>query len=171
MGTQGSSAVKEVFMGSSTIEVLQKIDFCPIVAVPANYDYDVPDKIAFATNFEHIYSKVELIPLITIAELWDSAIEFVHIDKGTELMAHQKTAKKVLKDRFYGLSYKYVEIDGHSKISEAIMEYASNHKDIGMIAMVNYWHSFFEKLIKENIIKRVAFHTEVPFLIFPLIDP
>jgi len=37
--------------------------------------------------------------------------------------------------------------------------------------MVNYWHSFFEKLTKENVIKRVAFNTEVPFLIFPLIEP
>jgi nucleotide-binding universal stress UspA family protein len=170
MGTKGSSAVKEVFMGSSTINVLQHIDFCPIMAVPGNFDFDLPDKIAFATNFEHIYSEVELGPLIAWAKLWDSKIEIVHINKGTELMDHQKTAKNVLKDRFRELSYKYIEVKGHSKVSEAIMAYTATNKDIGMIAMVNYWHSFFEKLTKENVIKRVAFQTAVPFLIFPLTD-
>lgn len=171
MGTKGSTAVKEVFMGSSTVAVLQKIDFCPIVAVPADYNFDLPDKIAFATNFEHIYSKVELVPLIELAKLCNATVEIVHINTGTELMDHQKTAKNVLKERFHELSFEYVEVDGYSKISEAIMKYTSTNEDIGMIAMVNYWHSFFEKLTKENVIKRVAFHTELPFMIFPLIDP
>ncbi len=171
MGTKGSSAVKEVFMGSSTIKVLQKIDFCPIIAVPSNYNFKIPDKIAFATNFEHTYSKAELLPLTDSARLWNSEITIVHAEKGKELLAHQKTAKKLLSEKLHALPHTFVEVNGHSKISEAIMAYTEENENIGMIAMINYWHSFFEKLTKENIIKRVAFYTEVPFLIFPLIDP
>ncbi|WP_273565652.1 universal stress protein [Maribacter halichondriae] len=170
MGTKGSSAAKEVFMGSSTIKVLQNLDFCPIMAVPGNYDFDLPDKIAFATNFEHTYLKVELVPLIEIAKLWNSEILVVHVDKGKGLSRQQETNKDLLTQLLKGLNYKFMEVEGHAKISEAIMSYASENKNIGMIAMINYWHSFFEKLTKENVIKRVAFHTEVPFLIFPLID-
>ncbi|MCM4173296.1 universal stress protein [Arenibacter sp. TNZ] len=169
MGTKGSSALKEVFMGSSTVKVIQNIDFCPIIAVPENYNLDLPDEIAFATNFEHIYSEVELIPLISLAKLWNSKIAIVHINTGKELLAHQKTAKDLISERFRGIKYSFEEINGYSNISGAINSYARDHKNIGMIAMVNYWHSFFEKLIKENVIKRVAFNTEVPFLIFPLI--
>ena len=171
MGTKGSSAVKEVFMGSNTIKVLQHIDFCPIVAVPGNFDFDLPDKIAFATNFEHTYTKVELIPLIEMAKLWDSEISIVHVDRGKGLSAEQESSKKLLTKRLKGLKHTFVKVSGHSKISEAIMVFAAQNDDIGMIAMINYWHSFFEKLTKEHVIKRVAFHTEVPFLIFPLIDP
>lgn len=169
MGTKGSSAVKEVFMGSSTIKVLQHIDFCPLIAVPENYDFDLPDKIAFATNFEHIYSEVELIPLKGMAKLWDSEITIVHIDSG-KLTTQQETSKDLLNERLKGLKFRFIEVEGQSKISDAIMTYASENENIGMVAMINYWHSFFERLTKENVIKRVAFHTEVPFLIFPLID-
>jgi nucleotide-binding universal stress UspA family protein len=170
MGTKGSSAVKEVFMGSSTIKVLQHIDFCPIVAVPGNYDFDLPDQIAFATNFEHTYSKVELVPLMEMAKLWDSEIAIVHIDNGKISSTEQQTNKDLLAKRLKGLKYNFVEIVGHPKISEAIMSYTAKNENIGMVAMINYWHGFFAKLTKENVIKQVAFHTEIPFLIFPRID-
>ncbi|MDL5512404.1 universal stress protein [Arenibacter sp. M-2] len=171
MGTKGSSALKEVFMGSNTLRVIQKIDFCPIIAVPGKYDFEAPKEIAFATNFEHIYSEVELVPLLELAKLWDSKITIVHIGIGKELHPHQQTAKDLLPKRFLDIKYGFEEIKGHKNISGAINNYTHVNDNIGMIAMVNYWHSFFEKLTNENVINRVAFNTEVPFLIFPLIEP
>jgi nucleotide-binding universal stress UspA family protein len=172
MGTKGSSAIKEIFMGSNTVKVIQNIDFCPIIAVPGDYIFDLPDKIAFATNFEHMYSKIELIPFIDLAKLWNSEITIVHVDMEEKgLTKQQKRSKNVLIDRLYGLSHSFEEIKGERKISDAIKSYVSNEKEVGMVAMIGYWHSFFEKLTKENVIKRVAFNTEVPFMVFPLIDP
>ena len=170
MGTKGSSAIKEVFMGSNTVNIIQKIDFCPIIAVPGDYNFRLPNEIAFATNYEHIYSKVELIPLIKMAKLWDASIHIVHIDTGKEMLPHQKTAKNLLAERFSKLEHHFEEVVGQSTISGAINAYTQEQNNIGMLAMINYWHSFFEKLIKENVIKRVAFSTEVPFLILPLIE-
>ncbi|MFT5735979.1 MAG: nucleotide-binding universal stress UspA family protein [Maribacter sp.] len=171
MGTKGSSAVKEVFMGSNTVSVIKHIDFCRLVAVPENYSFVSPEQIAFATNFEHVSSKVELNPLIDLAKLCDSEIIIVHVDMGKNLTSQQQTCKNILMKRLDGLPHRFEEVEGASKISDAIQSYISENKDIGMIAMANYWHSFFERLTKENVINRIVFDTEVPFLIFPLIDP
>ncbi|NNE75469.1 MAG: universal stress protein [Pricia sp.] len=171
MGTKGSSAIKEVFMGSSTVSVMKHIDFCPLIAVPENYSFDLPAKIAFATNFEHTYTQVELIPLIDLAKLCSSEIAIVHVDTGKGLTTPQTTSKKLLAKRFAGLHHQFVEVKGKNKISEAIKSFASETKEIGMIAMINYWHSFFEKLTKEEVVKKITFTTEVPFLILPLISP
>lgn len=171
MGTKGSSALKEVFMGSNTVRVIRKIDFCPIMAVPEDYVFVPPKEIAFATNFEHTYSEVELVPLMELAKLWDSKITIVHKGTGKELHPHQQTAKDLLPKRLFGIKYGFEEIKGHNNISGAINKYTRENENIGMISMVNYWHSFFEKLTNENVINRVAFSTEIPFLIFPLIEP
>lgn len=171
MGTKGSSAIKQVFMGSNTVSVIKHIDFCRLIAVPENYSFDIPDQIVFATNFEHVYLKAELNPLIDLAKLWHSEIIVLHVDTGKKLTPQQETCKNVLAEHLNGLSHRFVEAKGQSKISDTIKSFTSENEDIGMIAMVNYWHSFFEKLTKENVINRVAFHTEVPFFIFPLIDP
>lgn len=170
MGTKGSSAIKEVFMGSNTVKVIKHIDFCPLVAVPENYSFDLPDEIGFATNFEHVYSKVELNPLINLAKLWNSTIVVVHVDKGKSLTEAQEKCKEVLKTRFDGYPFRFEDIKGDTSVASVISEYARNNEDIGMIAMMSYWHGFLEKLIKEEVIKKVTFNTEVPFLIFPVIE-
>ena len=171
MGTKGSSAVKEVFMGSNTVRVIKNLDFCPIVAVPENYHFEIPDQVAFATNFEHVYVEAELNPLAELAKLWDTKIIVLHVDTGKKLTQQQETSKNLLTERLEGLPHQLVEVEGESKISDAIQSFTSKNEQVHMIAMVNYWHSFFERLTKENVINRVAFSSEVPFLIFPLIDP
>lgn len=170
MGSKGSSAVKEVFMGSSTVSVIKHIDFCRLVIVPENYSFRIPEQIAFATNFEHVYSKVELTPLFNLANLWDSEIVVVHVDTRKKITPHQETCKNLLAERLDGLRISFAEVPRESKISDAIQLFTSKNTAVGMIAMVNYWHSFFEKLTSENVINRVAFQTKVPFLIFPVID-
>lgn len=170
MGSNGSSAVKEVFIGSSTVSVIKHIDFCRLVVVPENYSFHIPKQIAFVTNFEHVYSKVELTPLLNLANLWDSEIVIVHVDTGKKITPHQETCKNLLAERLDGLRIHFKEVPGESKISDTIQLFTSEHTAIGMIAMVNYWHSFFEKLTTENVINRVAFQTKVPFLIFPIIE-
>ena len=42
--------------------------------------------------------------------------------------------------------------------------------NIDMLAMVNYKHSFLERLGREPVIKRVAFDLDIPFLIIPYED-
>jgi hypothetical protein len=39
--------------------------------------------------------------------------------------------------------------------------------DINILAMVNYKHSFIEKIINEPVIKKIGFNPKVPFLVIP----
>ncbi|HMB61515.1 MAG TPA: universal stress protein [Eudoraea sp.] len=171
MGTKGSSAIKEIFMGSNTVSAIKNLKFCPLIAVPENSAFRPLHEIAFATNFEHMYAKAELIPLIDLAKLWDSEIAIVHVDMGKGLSSLQETGKNLLSERFHGLQHQFKEIRGTAGISEAIKSYSSKNKETGMIAMVNYRHGFFENFTKGSVIKRVAFFTEVPFLTLPLVSP
>lgn len=171
MGSKGSSAVKEVFMGSSTVSVIKHIDFCRLIVVPENYTFRFPKQIAFATNFKQTYSKVALAPLIDLANLWDSEVVIVHVATGKRLSPQQESSKNALVANFDGLSLSIKEVPPVSKISAAIQLFAANHTDVGMIAMVNYWHGFFKKLTTENVINNLAFHTKVPLLIFPFAEP
>ena len=170
MGTKGSSAIKEVFMGSSTVKVLKHLDFCPIIAVPENYRFEPFQEIAFATNFEHTYLEAELAPLIELAKLWKGQMSIIHVDTGKAFNSVQLNHRELLKKRFRELQFVFKEIKGSSKISAAIGQYAEENDSIGLIAMVNYWHSFFEKLTHEDVVKKVTFSTKVPFLILPLIE-
>ncbi|MGI9552854.1 MAG: universal stress protein, partial [Aurantibacter sp.] len=168
MGTQGASGLKSVFLGSNTVKIISKIDFCPIVAVPADYSFDIPDEILFATGFEHVYDKYELDPMIVLAKLWNSKILVLHVQDEEKMEAHEITAQKVIKERLQQLPYELVEVGKERKISETIEKVVAQNSDIGLVAMIDYWHSFMEKLTREAVVKNVAFNSKVPFLVMHL---
>ena len=62
----------------------------------------------------------------------------------------------------------YIRVSYGSYLYILIMWTAGTYNiDTGMIAMLNRKHGFFYKFIHEPVIKKVAFKTEVPFLVLP----
>lgn len=164
MGTQGATGLKEIFLGSNTVSAIKNINICPLVVVPETYDYDIPDVIVFATDYRHLFKHTELKPLIDLAKLWGSAIKVVHITEEKELNAEQKQLKKMLENWFQGIRHSFEDLDFYPNISLRISQLA-NEKNVGMIAMLNAKHGFFRRLMREPVIEKVAFRTEVPFLV------
>ena len=169
MGTQGSSAVKEIFMGSTTVSVIKNINFCPIIAVPENYEYEKPDEICFATNFRRYYENVELHPLLVIAKLWDTLIKIIHVKQTRVLDDNQEKHLEFLKERIQGLRYVIEETYETQSIAASITQIANNPQT-DMLAMINNKHDFLSKLIREPVIKRVMFQSKVPFLVLPEVN-
>ena len=170
MGTKGASGVKSIFMGSNTVSVIKNIDFCPLIAVPEEYIFSVPKEILFSTDFKHEYSEIELEPLITLAKLWNSKMVVVHFGLTDDLGEPQLKAKEILKNRLVDLSHSMAQGYADISVADAINEYIAKHREIGMVAMMNRKHGFFEKLTREPIIKRVAFRSEIPLFIYPKLE-
>ena len=168
MGTQGASGLKGVFLGSNTVKIISKIDFCPIVAIPADFSFDIPDEILFATGFEHVYDKYELRPMLLLAKLWGSKIRILHLVDNEKKNAHQETAKKVIVKRLHEVPYEIIEIEKIDKVSSEIAKQVEQNENIGMVAIIDYWHSFMHKLTRESVVKNVAFQTKIPLLVMHL---
>ncbi|WP_242084935.1 universal stress protein [Aestuariivivens sediminis] len=164
MGTKGANGAKRIFMGSNTVRLINDNDFCNIVVVPQTYDYDIPDKIVFVTNFKYFHKKVQLKPLINMAKLWNSEIGVFHIDDGEPLSDEQKMHKAHLTEWLRGTLFSFWTGKKTSKISNTVLDLTKN-KDIGMVAMMNGSHSFIDKLISESVVDKVAYEISIPFLI------
>ena len=167
MGTQGASGLKEIFLGSNTVKIIKHIDFCPIIAVPQDFSFASPDKIAFATDYHHLYQKIELEPLLALANLWSSLVLVVHMDTGEPLDSEQKKLKKLLKGLLGNIAITFEEIEYHPTTSYKI-NYWVKEQGANMLVMFNSVHGFFRRLLTEPIIKKVAFKSHVPFLVLPM---
>lgn len=164
MGTQGASGLKEVFLGSNTVRIIKAIDFCPIIAVPHTYLFGPPKTIAFATDYRHQYQKLELKPLLQIAELWKSKMHIVHMRTEETLDEDQEKLQELLFRLLDPVKYEHDEISYHPTLAYRINEWAEENK-IDMLAMFNSSHSFFRKLLREPVLKKIAFKTNMPFLV------
>lgn len=168
MGTKGSSALKKIFMGSVTTSVIKYINSCPIVAVPDVYDYDIPDHIIFANDFNHMFTEPLLKPLLELSALWDSNVDIVYIDSKKKMEEHQKSNKKLLLQFLSETRHTFVKITKTKSVSFTLKDLQTQYEHIGMIAFLMTKHGIFDKLLREPIIRNMVFMTKVPLLLIPV---
>ncbi|MBQ0740388.1 universal stress protein, partial [Aquimarina celericrescens] len=51
-------------------------------------------------------------------------------------------------------------------VLEAVEDFQKQHK-INLLVMIHNKHSFFENLLFTPVINKVAYHTNIPFLVIP----
>lgn len=166
MGTKGATGAKEFFFGSNTINIVKSLKNCPVLIIPEEYDYITPSQMAFPTDFNRFYSHKELKPLKELADLNNSKIRIMHINVEEKLNDIQKYNLTKLKEYLEYYEYSLHWMPKYDKKATEINDFIEEH-NVNILAMVNYNHSFIEKIIREPIIKKIGFHPRVPFLVIP----
>lgn len=166
MGTKGATGAKEIFMGSNTVELIKMIDNCPIFAVPSKHDFKDLSKILLPTEFTRSYTKHELNPLIELATSWKSEILIIHIAQEFLLNEEQLANKKVLIKRLGKVEHSFHNVEMQANVADSISTFAKESR-ADIIVLINYKHTFIEKLTREAVVKKVGFHTQIPLLVLP----
>ena len=164
MGTQGATGAKEIFLGTHTVHVIKKAK-CPVIAVPADYEYRIPIELLFPTDFEVEYTKEHFSALFNIADLHNSRIEILHISTGLELTSKQKQNKNLLEKLIDPRSSRYHDVPSQ-EIIEGINQFQKTAQ-VQMLAMIQNKHTFLERLFIEPVIKKIGFHVTIPFMVIP----
>lgn len=166
MGTQGATGSKEIFMGSNTVKVLKKLKSAPVLVVPSDYNFQNLKSLVFPTDFTRPYEKFELWPLTELATLWKAEIQIVYVAVQFILNDNQKANRKVLEHRLSTLSHSFQQVEFQGNISDSLEKYISEN-NADLLAMIRYHHTFWEKVIGEPVVKKIAFHSKVPVLMLP----
>jgi nucleotide-binding universal stress UspA family protein len=166
MGTQGATGATEIFMGSSTVKVLNKVKGCSVLVVPSGYNFQRLKTVVFPTDYTRTYEKFELLPLIELATIWKAKIQILHVAVEFLLSETQKANRTLLENRLSSSNYSFQNVEFEGDISDSVEKYLSENK-ADMMAMIRYHHSFWQKVIGEPVVKKIAFHSKVPVLMLP----
>ncbi|MDG1730385.1 MAG: universal stress protein [Algibacter sp.] len=165
MGTKGATGAKEFFFGSNTVRVINKAN-CPVLLIPEDYDFIEPKQIAFPTDYNRFYDIKEIEPLVQLTNLYDSKIRIVHINEKEELNDVQDYNLMELQSHLNDYDYSLHWMPNYAKKVVEINDFIEE-LDIDILVMVNYKHSFIEKIVKEPVIKKIGFQSKIPFLVIP----
>lgn len=164
MGTQGATGAKEILLGTHAVHVIKKAT-CPVIAVPANFEYEKPKEILFPTDYEIKYEKPHLQAVLDIADSHISRIEVVHISTGYEPTELQEGNKKELDEMLGSIAHLFHDLPSQDIIS-GINSFQLKNK-VGLLVMVQNKHTFLERLFIEPVIKKIGFHVNLPFMVIP----
>lgn len=166
MGTKGTTASKRVFIGSTTVKVIEKVRNCPIIAVPRRYTFVGLKSLIFSTDFSRAFTTGQLKALVELATIWKSTIRIFHLSKQLSINDEEKANRETLKECLKGLQLLFYKGIVDTEVPKAIAKF-SLEREADMIALVHYPRSFLDKLTKEAIVRKVSFQTKVPLMVLP----
>ncbi len=166
MGNKGTSAVKNIFMGSNAMKIIRANLDCPVLLVPEEAGEDIPMEIAFATDYNFPFKAEVISPLIFMAKLCSAAIRIVHINEEERLSRNQLERLDILKGLLGQTAHTLHWMPDFRTKTLAIHSFIEKH-GIGMLALIRRRHDFLEGLQHEAVIRKIQFVVEVPFLVLP----
>ena len=166
-GTKGASGMEEVFMGSNTVRIIKNTKKCPVLAIPQYFNFTTPSEMAFATDFNRFYTESELAPLVELAKTFNAAVRIVHVQYKIKALTELQQFNLNMLRKYLSEVEHYVHTVSELNSVSQTLEIFSKELDIHLLAMLNYRHSYMERMTREPIVKRTAFHTQIPLLVIP----
>lgn len=164
MGTKGITESKARIFGTNTVNVMEQIKECPVIAVPNGYMFQTPKELVFPTDYRTAFKKKEIGDLIEISQLYDAKINVLHIDKNKDgkLGRKEQANKELLQEILMGTDYEMHFLPA-DKVSDGINTFIEEH-NCDMIAFLNRKHLFFGSILSNPLVKKIGYDPQVPIL-------
>lgn len=168
MGNSGRSEIDAIFMGSNALDTIDKIKECPVLTVPKKIDFKPPKDIAFVTDYRRPYDAGLLEPLRFMARRYRPRIHVMHINEEEVLDKYQTMNRSILMDYLLSFDHNFHWMPLFKSKANSINVFLEE-LEIDFLVMVNYKHSFLERMTREPVIKRVGFNNTIPFMVIPYV--
>ncbi len=165
-GTSGASGLKEVFLGSNTVRILQAASDFPVLVVPGEAQVIPPAKVGFVTDFNKPLTGYLLDRIRRVVLRFKSRLEIMHIGFEQDFDSIREFHRQQLFYELSGLNPTMKWVRPEPGKANVIQNYVED-SDIALLIMVRNDHHPMEKWLREPVVKRLAFHTDIPFLILP----
>lgn len=162
MGTRGVTNDSDIIFGRNAIKVMEKVRYCPVMAVPANVVFEELAEIVFPTNFEGKFDLKELDTVKRIGSISNSPIHILHIGTENDLSRGQKENKEFLQNHFESLECTFHWLEDVT-VLDGILDFVK-HRENAMICFVNRRHWFFQNIFSNPLVKNLGIHSTVPLL-------
>jgi nucleotide-binding universal stress UspA family protein len=167
MGTRHAESIQRILIGSVMGAVLERAEI-PVLVIPANVTGYYPIRnITFASEYNDAEDIQFINRALAFAGKLKAKLSCVHIEiKGDDL--NEQAKLQALKDEYVHqeqaglISFENVAADN---IVDGLAKYVEYH-NVDMTVMVTHKRSFFQKLFDRSLTKKMAFHTNIPLVVF-----
>ncbi|MBP6184653.1 MAG: universal stress protein [Saprospiraceae bacterium] len=157
IGTQGDSALREIFMGQTASALLNKMK-CPVLAVPKDALIEPPAGLIMAWDGAHLDRQQSEL-LIEWAEKMKTTLQVVHVRTDKNSVPDADSA-----DYFHQHHIPVNYIPGEGDIKDELDEYLQA-RPFTWLTLIKRDRGFFEPLFHDSIVRREIFTTTCPILI------
>ncbi len=163
MGITGATRLEQVFMGSNTLDMVDKA-ICPVMIVPPDAKFNGIKNVLFTSDFKEVDKTTPVKPLQSILSLFNPFVHVVNVDSEhyVELTEAYKAERAKLDEMLQGYRHEFYFMRLFD-FTEAISAFTEDYK-IDLLITVPRNHSFLGGLFRSNYTKKLAYHSHVPII-------
>lgn len=169
MGTKGVSDITETYVGSNTVQVIEKSD-CPVLCVPEKASYKKFRKIIYATDYQE-EDKKAISQLLAFATPFQAHVNILHVSHSNKLF------EKAVYEDYKNEILTYINYDDVSfsiqvyedEINIGIDQYMIR-EDAELLVLLTKEKNFFEKLFTRSLSESMSYFVDYPLLIYKVSD-
>ncbi|TDU34473.1 nucleotide-binding universal stress UspA family protein [Gelidibacter sediminis] len=163
MGAKGVTSSRTVIFGMNTIDVMENITACPVLAIPEDVRLLAPKEIVFPTDFRIPFKRRELKYLINITQLHHSTIRVLYVKETAQLNKEQLQHKALLTALFKDIEHSFHEVESAS-VHEGINAFIDS-RDSDIVAFIHQKKTFFSRLLSKPLVQELGYQSRVPVLV------
>jgi len=163
IGTQGSTASKDAVYGNNTINILEEVRGCPILAVPTEAGFKKIREIVFPNSFKIIPTKKDMNCILELSKRFAAPVRILHILENGGLTSLQEENKRHLQDLLREIPHSF-HVLRHVSVPIGIYSFSAS-RNSDLIAFVNKKHSFLQQLLFPPLYKNLGHYSEVPVMV------
>lgn len=169
-GTTGATGIKEVFLGSNTVRILRAASDRPVLVIPRKAGFRKALKIGLVTDFGTPYSSEHIETILDFHNKLEAELEVMHIGGPDGLTGFQELHKHQLFVELERAAPKMKWRNPQNSKAQVIENYLESDS-IGMLIMIRNDHQLVDEWLREPVVRKVAFHTSIPMLVLPPVQP
>lgn len=163
MGSQGSTALGEVFLGSNTKRLINGISK-PILIVPPQYPLKTPRKIVFGTDLIQVEDLDILQPMIHLTRKFQAEIIILNVTGNTDNQEVQGALQKLdFNNHFADINYRF-DVVRNENVLDGILGFLHREK-ADMLVLLPKQYPNFKRLFHRSLTKKIVYRTDIPLLV------
>ncbi len=163
MGIKGHSSLRNVLMGSNTLEMVER-NICPVMIVPPDATFREIKNVAFASNFINVEMTTPAVFIKSVLELFHPFLHIVNVNPEhyVSVTEEYQLGKAQLKEMFKEYDTEFYFI-GITDFQEAIDNFIRDYK-IDLLLTMPHYHKSVKTLFKSTSTRKLAYHSIIPIL-------
>jgi nucleotide-binding universal stress UspA family protein len=166
MGITGSSKIKQVFMGTNTLNVVRNVN-CPVMIIPPQAAYNGIKKVVFTSDFKDVARTTPFGAIKKLLNFFKPELQILNVDEDhyVELTEEYKIEKNSMEENLHEFNPQYAFLRSFDFV-DSINSFIES-RNIDAIITLPRKQGFISQLFKTSHTKMLAYHSKVPIIAIP----
>ena len=163
MGLSGAGKVKELLIGSNTLDVAANTKI-PVIIVPEECKFKRLNKIALATDFRDVVENIPDKQIKSLLEVTGARLSIVNVDYQHEYASVDTPFQSGLVAAMFGSYEPQYHFVQDYNIQEGLSRYVEEN-EVDLLVAVPHKHGLLHKLFIPSHTRQIVFHSKIPVMV------